>query len=159
MKIIIINKKFLTNIIFMFILIIIGFILFYFVSNKFSITQTLYPINTSKDTKYDLTGDGNDDDFQIVNGQNQIDFYIRSHDNDYYLSKQIPNGKIFDFNNHWSPKIFFHDISRDTIPEIILLGSKDNKSLCYIFKWNKSNFFNLYSSNKNILGITLIIIH
>lgn len=153
MKIIIINKKFLTHIIFFLVLFAVGLGVFYVTSNKFKSQETLYPINTSKDNKYDLTGDGIDDDFEIINGQNQVDFYIKSLDNDYYFSKQVPNGSIFDLNNHWAPKIFFHDVSRDNIPEIILLGSKSNKSISYIFKWSKNSFFNIYSSNKNILGI------
>lgn len=154
MKIIIINKKFITYLIFFSILILIGTGVFWVTSNKFNSKQTLYPINISKDNKsYDLNGDGIDDDFEIITGQNQIDFYIKSKDNDFYLSKQVSDGSIFDFNTHWNPKIFFHDISRDNIPEILLLGSKNNKSMCYIFKWNKGSFLNLYSSNKNILGI------
>lgn len=154
MKILIINKKFLAYVIFFIVLILIGTGVSFVTSNKFNSQETLYPINISKyNNNYDLNGDGIDDNFEVITGQNQIDFYIKSKDNDYYLSKQIPSGSVFDFNSHWNPKIFFHDLSRDSIPEIILLGSKNNKSICYVFKWHKNSFFNLYSSNKNILGI------
>lgn len=153
MKILIINKKIIINLFFIITLIFLTLIVFYFTSNKFKTLQTIYPINMSNDMKYDLNGDGKEEILQIMNGQNKVDFNIRSHDSTYYFSNQVDDNILFTINNHWSPKIFLHDVSRDNIPEIILQGSKNNKSICYIFNWSKENFSNVYSTNKNIFGI------
>ena len=50
-------------------------------------------------------------------------------------------------------RVFLHDISRDNIPEIIIQGSKNNKSISYVFHWNKKKFDLISSSTNNILGI------
>lgn len=153
MKIIILNKKFIVNILFS-----IGVLFFlstviYFTSAKFKYTQTISPINVSQDTQFDLTGDGNEDTLQLLNSQNKIDFKISSSNDNYYLSSQINDNILFTTNNHWEPKIFLHDISRDSIPEIIIQGPKDDKSISYVFHWNKKNFDLVSSSTNNILGI------
>lgn len=153
MKIIILNKKFIVNILFS-----IGVLFFlstviYFTSTKFKYTQTISPINVSQDTQFDLTGDGNEDTLQLLNSQNKIDFKISSSNDNYYLSSQINDNILFTNNNHWEPKIFLRDISRDNIPEIIIQGPKDDKSISYVFHWNKKNFDLVSSSTNNILGI------
>ena len=153
MKILIINKKFITTILFIVFLIFLSTTVFYFNSRNFKTLQTIYPINISQDMKYDLTGDGKEDIIQMIDGHNQVDFNIKFNNNDYYLSKEINDNILFTLNNHWLPKIFVHDISRDNIPEIIIQGSKNNKNICYIFNWNKEKFSNIYTMNKNIFGI------
>lgn len=153
MKIIILNKKFIVNLLFS-----IGVFFFlstviYFTSDKFKYIQTISPINVSEDTKFDLTGDGKEDTLQLLNSQNQIDFKINSSNDNYYLSKQTNDSILFTTNNHWEPKIFLRDISRDNIPEIIMQGSKNDNSISYLFHWNKKNFDLISSSNNNIFGI------
>lgn len=153
MKIIILNKKFIVNLLFS-----IGVFFFlstviYFTSDKFKYIQTISPINVSEDTKFDLTGDGKEDTLQLLNSQNQIDFKINSSNDNYYLSKQTNDSILFTTNNHWEPKIFLRDISRDNIPEIIMQGSKNDNSISYLFHWNRKNFDLISSSNNNIFGI------
>lgn len=153
MKIIILNKKFIVNLLFS-----IGVFFFlstviYFTSDKFKYIQTISPINVSEDTKFDLTGDGKEDTLQLLNSQNQIDFKINSSNDNHYLSKQTNDSILFTTNNHWEPKIFLRDISRDNIPEIIMQGSKNDNSISYLFHWNKKNFDLISSSNNNIFGI------
>jgi len=153
MKILILKKKFLVNIIFSIGLLFLITTLAYFFSNKFKSLQTISPINISQNKQFDLTGDGKKDTLQILNSQNKIDFSINCSDDDYYLSNQIDDKILFTTNNHWEPKVFLNDISRDSIPEIIIQGSKNNKSVSYLFHWNKKKFDLIFSNNNNIFGI------
>jgi len=153
MKILILKKKFLVNIIFSIILLFLIATLIPFIPNKSESLQTISPINISQNKQFDLTGDGKKDTLQILNSQNKIDFSIHCSDDDYYLSNQIYDKILFTTNNHWEPKIFLTDISRDNIPEIIIQGSKNNKSICYLFHWNKKKFDLIFSNNNNIFGI------
>jgi hypothetical protein len=153
MKILILKKKLLRNTVLSIGLIFFTITIIYFISNRLKSLQTISPINISQDTQYDLTGDGKKELIQILSSQNKIDFSIDSSNDNYYLSSQVNDKILFTTNNHLQPKIFFHDISRDNIPEIILLGSKNSKSISYVFHWNKKNFNLVYSSNANIFGI------
>ncbi|MBE6071137.1 MAG: hypothetical protein E7208_04160 [Clostridium butyricum] len=153
MKILVINKKFIVNIIFVLFMIILSTAIFELTSKVFESTQTIHPLNIIENTEYDLTGDGKEDTIKIVNGQNKIDYNIKAHDDDYYLSKKLPDKLLFNTNTHWKPTVFIHDISRDKIPEIILHGSKNNKSICYIFHWEDKDFSLVSSTDKNIFGI------
>ena len=153
MKILIIKKKSAINIIFALFLIILSIVLFTLTSKKFETTQTIYPLDINENSKYDLTGDGKEDVIQIINGQNKIDYNIKSYTDDYFLSKKIPDKLLFTNNAHWKPTVYIHDLSRDKIPEIILQGSKNNKSISYLFHWNGEDFSLVSSTEKNILGI------
>ena len=153
MKILIINKKKLMNMLFYIGLLILLSMLIYFVCNNFKSKQTLSPINTFQDVQQDLTGDGKKDTLQLLNFQNKIDFNIIHSNDNYCLSDAIDDKILFSNNNHWAPNVFLHDISRDNSPEIIIQGSKNNKSTSYIFHWNKKKFDLISSSTNNILGI------
>jgi hypothetical protein len=153
MKILLLKKKFLVNIIFSIILLFLLATLIPFIPNKFESLQTISPINIYQSKQVDLTGDGKKDTLQILNSQNKIDFSIHCCDDDYYLSNQIDDKILFTTNNHWEPKVFLNDISRDSIPEIIIQGSKNNKSVSYLFHWNKKKFDLIFSNNNNIFGI------
>lgn len=153
MKILIIKKKLLIkSILFIFIsLIIIMTILL--LCNKFNTQETLFPLNSSKNYSYDLNGDGSKDNIQLVEGQNKIDVCIKCANEEYYLSKKLSDKILFTSSNHLKPKIFVHDLSRNSIPEIILMGLKDSKTAAYIFQWNKNEFVPIYNDSKNIFGI------
>jgi len=153
MKIFILKKKVLISSVLYISLLFLIITIIYFISNKFESLQTLSPINIAQSTQCDLTGDGKKDTFQLLSSQNKVDFNINCFDNDYYLSTQLDDKILFTTNLHFEPKVYFHNLSRDNIPEIILLGSKNDKSMSYVFKWNKKNFNLLYSSNNNIFGI------
>ena len=86
MKILLIKKKFIIDIVFLISLLIIGSIIFYFQSSKFKSLQTVYPVNFSKDTEYDLTGDGLKDSFKLISNENKIDFNIKTSSSEFYLS-------------------------------------------------------------------------
>lgn len=153
MKILIIKKKSAIYIIFALFLIVLSTVIFTLTSKKFETTQTIYPLDINEHSKYDLTGDGKEDVLQIINGQNKIDYNIKSSNNDYFLSKKVPDNLLFTNNAHWKPTVYLHDLSRDRIPEIILQGSKNNKSISYLFHWNGEVFSLILSTEKNILGI------
>lgn len=153
MKILIIKKKSAIYIIFALFLIVLSTVIFTLTSKKFETTQTIYPLDINEHSKYDLTGDGKEDVLQIINGQNKIDYNIKSSNNDYFLSKKVPDNLLFTNNVHWKPTVYLHDLSRDRIPEIILQGSKNNKSISYLFHWNGEVFSLILSTEKNILGI------
>ena len=153
MKMIIVKKKRLVNIIFSIGLFFSILTLIHFFSNKFKSIETISPINSSHNNQFDLTGDSTKDTLQILNSQDKIDFLVNcSHDN-FYLSNQIDDKILFTSNNHLEPKVFINDISIDNIPEILIQGSKNNKSISYVFHWNKKKFDLIFSSSNNILGI------
>lgn len=153
MKILLIKKKFIIDIVFLISLLIIGSIIFYFQSSKFKSLQTVYPVNFSKDTEYDLTGDGLKDSFKLISNENKIDFNIKTSSSEFYLSRELDDKILFTKSLHWTPKTFIHDLSRNNIPELILMGPKNNKNVYYIFAWDNDKFNLITSGNNNILGI------
>ena len=153
MKFLILNKKFIFNTLFSMGIIFLLTTLIYLISNKYNYIQTISPINIPDDKQFDLTGDGQKDTLQFLNSQNKIDFNINCFNDNYYLSNLIDDKVLFTANNHWIPKLFLHDISRDNIPEIIIQGSKNNKCISYVFHWNNKKFDLISSSTNNILGI------
>ena len=153
MKVVIINKKALINILFYMELLVFCILLIYFFYDTNDSKQTISPVNLNQALQIDLNGDGKKESLQLLNSQNKIDFNIISSNDNFYLSNSIEDKILFSNNNHWQPKVFLNDISRDNIPELIIQGSKNNKPVSYIFHWNKKNFDLVYSSTNNILGI------
>jgi hypothetical protein len=153
LKILILKKKVLNNTIFCMGILAFSILIIYFLYYNTGSKQTISPININQNTQVDLTGDGKKENLQLLNSQNKIDFNIISSSNNFYLSDLINDKILFNTNNHWEPKVFLNDISRDNIPELIIQGSKNDKPIAYVFHWNKKNFDLLYSSTNNILGI------
>lgn len=153
MKILIIKKNFLLTIFFFLTLLFIGTTIYYFSASKQKIIETINPINMNKDIKIDLNNDGKDEIIQKIVGENKVDFNIMFLNNDQYLSNEIDDNILFTYNNHWNPNFIINDISRDNIPEIMIQGSKNNKSAFYLFTWKDKKLSKIYSSNKNIFGI------
>ena len=134
MKILLIRKQLIIDlIILVFVLILGGLASFYYHFNNSITSQTIYPVNPSKDSDYDLTGDGLPDNFQLTSNENKIDFNVKTSSSEFYFSKEINDKILFTKSIHWDPKIFIHDLSRNNVPEIILIGSKNNKSILYIW--------------------------
>ncbi|MDO5517743.1 MAG: hypothetical protein Q4F66_09315 [Clostridium sp.] len=153
MKILIIRKKLLLRSIFFLIFGLIIIMLLFLTCNKFNSKETLYPLNSSQNSSYDLNGDGSKDNIEIVESQNKIDVCIKCSSNEFYLSKELSDKVLFTSNNHFKPKIYIHDLSRNYIPEIIITGSKDSKPVSYIYQWNNNKFHLIYQDNKNMFGI------
>lgn len=153
MKVVIINKKNLINTLFYIKLLIFSGLLIYFFYNTNDYIETISPVNLNQEIHTDLTGDGKKETIQQINSENKIDFSILSSSDNFYLSNSIDDKILFTNNNHWQPKVFLNDISRDNIPELIIQGSKDNKAISYVFHWNRKNYSLAYSSDNNIFGI------
>lgn len=153
MKIIIIRKNVLIKTIF-FITLTLIIVLFLFLTwYKFNSKETLYPLNPAQNNAYDFNGDGAKDNIQLVESQNKSDVCIKCNNDEFYLSKELPDKVLFTINNHLKPKVFIHDLSRNYIPEIIILGSKNSKPVTYIYQWDNSKFKLIYQSSENIFGI------
>ncbi|MBE6061985.1 MAG: hypothetical protein E7207_00150 [Clostridium butyricum] len=154
MKILIIKKK---SLILLFIVLLLIFLIIvteiFFSYSRLNSQETLYPLTSTQNYSYDFNGDGSKDNIQIVEGQNKIDICIKCANEEYYLSKEIPDNILFTNCSNFKPKIFVHDLSRNSIPEIILTGQKDSLNVVYIFQWNKGKFNLIYNDNKNIFGI------
>lgn len=154
MKILLINKKTIIPVLFIGCFFLICVITFFFLKSKYPVSQNvIYSVTPSKNQNYDLTGDGSKDSFQLLSNENKLDFNIKSSGEEFYLSKEIDDKILFTKSIHWTPRIFMHDLSRDNIPEIIMTGCKNNKSIYYIFSWDSNNFNLVSSGNNNILGI------
>lgn len=153
MKVLIINKKKLINTLFYINLLIFSTLLIYFFSNTTVSKETISPINLNQEIQADLNGDGKKETIKQINSENKVDFNIFSSNGSLYLSNLIDDKILFTSNNHWQPKVFLNDISRDSIPELIIQGSKDNKPISYVFQWNKKDYTLAHSSNNNIFGI------
>lgn len=153
MKILIIKKKFLINSILFILIFLIIIIFLILLCNKFNFKETLSPLNLSQNYSYDLNGDGLKDSIQLVEGQNKVDVCIKCGNEEYYLSKECPDKVLFTSCNYLKPKIFIHDLSRNSIPEVILTGIKGTEKSVYVFQWNQNKFISLYGDNNNIFGI------
>ncbi|NME81843.1 hypothetical protein HF850_01650 [Clostridium sp. SM-530-WT-3G] len=153
MKILIIKKKFLINLITFTIVTLIIIVALFLLCNKFNFQETLSPLNLSQNYSYDLNGDGLQDNIQLVEEQNKVDICIKCANEEYYLSKECTDKVLFTSCSYLKPKIFIHDLSRNSVPEIILTGLKGEKNSAYVFQWNKNKFTLLYSDNNNIFGI------
>ncbi|GAA0078338.1 hypothetical protein UT300005_27170 [Clostridium sp. CTA-5] len=134
-------------------LVIVGSIIFTLSINKNKCLQTISPLTSSKNIDFDLTGDGKNDTVKLIKRDNTFDINIDYHNTNIFLSSKIKDNILFNISNSWPIKIYLYDISRDLRPEIILQGTKNNKSMCYVFNFNEGEFYDLYSSDKNIFGI------
>ncbi|MBW6409163.1 hypothetical protein KYD98_03590 [Clostridium sp. YB-6] len=134
-------------------LIIVGSIIFILLINKNKYLQTISPLTSSKNIDFDLTGDSKNDTIKLIKRDNTFDINIDYHNTNIFLSSKIKDNVLFNISNSWPIKIYLYDISRDLRPEIILQGTKNNKSMCYVFNFYEEDFYNLYSSDKNVFGI------
>ncbi|MGG7178662.1 hypothetical protein ACQPU1_13760 [Clostridium paraputrificum] len=152
MKVLFIKKK---NIIY-FALIILTLLICYPLFIHFKTTQTtetFTPIDNSKITSIDLTGDGIDDTLKVINKNNNIDIQITSNNRNYSLSTLCEDNILLSSTSSWPIKVFIRNLSRNKVPEIIIQGTKNKTPLQYIFRWDNGNFIKGFSSNKNIFGI------
>ena len=152
MKKLIYKKPFKKYYLFISIILLLSIIIMLLTTKRFESFETFFA-NSNENSKYDFNADGRDDELQIINGQNKIDYKIKTQHEDYILSEYASNKTLFTLNHHYEPFVYISDISRDKIPEIILTGSKNNKSTSYLFYFceNKPKLIEIPS--KNITGI------
>lgn len=110
--------------------------------------------NLSKPTHiyyYDFDGDGQKDALTISEINNYYEIKIETSNKDYILN--CSNINFLTICPYYDLKVNILDLSRDNIPEIILSNYYNNSCEYCIFKWNGSNFDNIFCCNDNILGI------
>lgn len=155
MKIIILKKNNLVKFLSIIILLLIFIVVIYFFTTNNKTTQTIYPLDTSKNVLYDLNADGNKDSIEILNSENKSDIKIKSTTKEYLLSNEISDKILFTNSNTLKLNIFIHDDHRTNLPKIILMGFKNTAPVNYIFQWDKNSqkFSLIFSDTKNTLGI------
>lgn len=139
------KKYFILLIIFILVLIICKTILYYKTSRTF--TNNIY-YNSS-----DFNGDGLSDEIRLEQSNSKISTIIDCGVNKYILKDRSNSADLFDINSSFKIKINKVDFNRDNIPEILISGFKNNLPIIYIYKWDKNDFINIYTSNNNILGV------
>ncbi|OFI06101.1 hypothetical protein CLOACE_12440 [Clostridium acetireducens DSM 10703] len=132
-----------------FFIVVISFIIF----KKFNIsTATLNIISDNKIIKTDFTGDGIEDVLYIKTCKNKYHLQVNSKNKSLYIEPNINIGTLGQYCSYWPMKITLLDIDRNTIPEIFIQSSYNNKALQHIFFWNGTKFQELFFSSNNILG-------
>ena len=152
MKVLIINKKHILYSIIFIIILLLGFIMlniFFTPKTK----DTFNPIDNSNEYSSDLTGDGIKDTLKVISDEKFIDIKIISNNKVYLLSQLCDGNILLSNSSFWPLKIYVKNISRKNCPEIIIQGTKNNKSIQYVFTWSEGSFKNVFSSQNNILGI------
>lgn len=100
---------------------------------------------------YDLDGDGMKDELTISEINNYYEIKIETSNKDYILNSS--NINFLTICPYYDLKVNILDLSRDNIPEIILSNYYNNTSQYCIFKWNGTNFENIFCCTDNILGV------
>lgn len=157
-KFIIIKKKS----IFYYILSILIFLVLFFLislffrennSTKKDLLGVFAPITSKNHSDFDLTGDGINDEVEIIKENNKYLVNIKSNNKEYHLINTEGSRYLGDYINKWPIRIEVIDLSRDNIPEIIIRTSLDNIPINYVFNWNGEEFTNILTTNDNIIGI------
>ena len=150
-KFIVIKKNtiiFIISIILIFIL--CSLILFKFINLKSQ--STLNELDEGS-ISIDLNGDGKKDIIYLDTSKNQYSVKINCNSKEYILTPANNKDNFGSMNNKDKIEINVYDLSRDSIPEIIISTYIDNKCTNYIFKYIDSNFKNILSTNENLIGI------
>lgn len=103
--------------------------------------------------KEDFNGDGIVDSIALEKKHSNYIINIKCSNNTYTLKSTNSNEEFLELSPSHNIKINSIDLSRDNIPEIIITGVKNNVPSTYIFKWVKDDFQEIFSTNKNIIGI------
>ena len=153
-KFIVIKKKSIFSSLIVFLIVLFLLFSFYYIyrDNKNS-QNTVANINTNTETSLDLNGDGEKETLEVIQEKNTYVVKVKTASKDYILQPSDNSKILGEFSPNWPLRFNTLDLSRDGIPEIIITTFKDNKPINYIFTWNKDDFFNIYTSSNNILGI------
>lgn len=151
MKIIVIKKKFLYLLLYISLIILILTSLLIYKYNKKE-ASVFNPLATNKDLYYDLTGDGKNDTLRITKENGLYDIQIVSKDKIYNLSSLCNNVLSEDISN-WPIKVYLVNVSRNSVPEILVQGYKYKKPVCYLFGWTNEAFTILNENSSNVIGV------
>jgi len=134
-------------------LLALSFSFYYLCKDKKNIQSTISNISTNEDILLDFNGDGEKETLEVKKEKNTYVVKVKSSSKDYILHPSDNSKVLGEYNSSFPLNINALDLSRDGIPEIIIRTFKNNKSINYIFTWDKNNFSNVYTSSNNILGI------
>lgn len=153
-RFIVIKKKNIFSSLIVFVIILFLLFSFYYIytDNKNS-QNTVANININEEISLDLNGDGEKETLEVNQEKNTYVVKVKTASKDYILHPSDNSKILGEYTPNWPLRVNTIDLSRDGIPEIIIRTFKDNKPINYIFTWNKDNFFNIYTSSNNILGI------
>lgn len=141
-------------------LIFIVLIIILFVFSSFMLLKFINKSDTttisnkiSSPLEVDLTGDGKND--QIIIDESKGDYIVKvlTNSKEYILT---PNNNSHSLGSKTSnDKIYINtmDLSRDSIPEIIVQTYSNSKPTNYIFKFIDSTFKNILTTEENLIGI------
>lgn len=121
---------------------------------KFKSTSTFSHFETVHNkVEFDFDGDGNADTLNVISNNSTYSLNFKSSKLDILLKSKKNDYSLLDVSPYCNIKIQTAYLSRSNIPEVIIMGIKNNIPTTYIFKWNGYDFEEILMSNKNIFGI------
>lgn len=143
------NITYLILIIFTLILILLGL---FNPSKNSQILSTTFAPSTSY-TGYDFDFDGKIDDISFISTKSSYSLKIKNSLGESLFRSNTYDYLLLDISSSCTPNIYFVDLTRNKIPEIIVSGLKNNAPAFYIFRWMGSGFEEILFSSSNIFGI------
>lgn len=119
----------------------------------FKSTNVFNQIDIDKSNEVDLNGDGKKDKLTVISKNGTTDIEIVLDNKTYNLSKLCKDNILSSDSPWWPLSIYVKNLSRNTYPQIIVQGNKNNKPIIYVFTWKNDSFINILTSEKNIFGI------
>ncbi|ATD55659.1 hypothetical protein [Clostridium chauvoei] len=153
-KFIVIKKKLtLSSLILLGVLLTLSFSFYKLNKNAEVIATFSNSLSNGEDITQDFDGDGEKETIEILKEKEYYIVKIKGKNKEFTLRSKDGSEELISLSNSWPIKINTFDLSRDGLPEIIIRGSKNNSTINYIFTWQNNDFYNIYTSNDNILGI------
>lgn len=119
----------------------------------FKSTNVFKQIDIDKSNEIDLNGDGKKDTLTVISKNGTTDIEIVLDNNTYNLSKLCKDSTLSSDSPWWPLSVYVKKLSRNTYPQIIVQGNKNNKSITYVFTWKNDSFINILTTDKNIFGV------
>lgn len=149
-KFIVLKKNTIIIISFCFFLILLNiFFLFKLkTASTFSVFETVH-----NKIEFDFDGDGSIDTLNVVSNNSTYSLNFKSSKIDILLKSKENDYSLLDVSSYCNIKIKAAHLSRNNIPEIIVMGVKNNIPTTYIFQWTGCDFEEVLISDKNLFGI------
>ncbi|MDS0525042.1 hypothetical protein NNC19_05060 [Clostridium sp. SHJSY1] len=152
MKLVLITKKQLLYFL-IFILFLVVPLLFVITNNSSKSINVFNQLHIDKPNQVDLNGDGKKDSLTVLTKNGTSDIEIVSNTKTFYLSNLCDDNILSSDSSWWPLSIYIGNLSRNTYPQIIVQGTKNNKPINYVFTWKNDSFINILTTDKNIFGI------
>lgn len=152
-KFIVLEKKKIFRWLFIIILLALFLIIFFSIFFKNDSLESFISSTIHNSNDKDYNGDGILDSIVVDKKNSHYIIKVKTSKNEYVLKNDLYGDALIDLYDSVSIKITSLDLSRDGIPEIILTGFKNQKSITYIYQWCDDEFKEVFSCSKNIFGI------